>query len=81
MSAATDASAMSLMRNLGRFIGHVVAGVRSDPASARGAAPREVHRTVSEESRPDGVVLRRTVIEEVEVPAPRESEAKNDHAP
>lgn len=59
---------VGLMRNLGRFLGHVMAGVTASPGAA---APREVRRTVETESREDGVVLRRTVIEEVDVPRGR----------
>lgn len=52
------------MRNLGRFFGHVAAGVRSNPTR------REVSRDVEERQvqTPSGrVTLRRTVIEEIEV--------------
>lgn len=52
------------MRNLGRFFGHVAAGVRTSPAR------REVSRDVEERQveTPTGrVTLRRTVIEEIEV--------------
>ena len=58
-----------LMRSLGEFFGHVVKGIRTDPAAPPARpAPTEVRRPVEEEKRPDGVVLRRTVIEEVELP-------------
>ncbi len=80
MSAET---AMGLMRNLGQFVGHLVAGFRADPAAGgSGAAPgarRETRRTVDEARGPEGVILRRTIIDEVEVPAPRRPEA-SDHA-
>lgn len=52
-----------LMRNLGRFFGHIVAGAKSDPGK------QEVSRHVERETRdtPEGqVTLRRTVIEEIE---------------
>ncbi|MDZ4755253.1 MAG: hypothetical protein SGJ11_12275 [Phycisphaerae bacterium] len=49
------------MKSLGEFFGHIAKGVRTDPTK------REVRRTVEEERRADGVVLRRTVIEEVEL--------------
>jgi hypothetical protein len=52
-----------LMRNLGRFFGHIVAGAKSDPSRT------EVSRQVDQKqvNTPGGqVTLRRTVIEEVE---------------
>lgn len=49
-----------LMRSLGEFFGHIIKGVRTNPAK------REVSREVREQQREDGVVLRRTTIEEVE---------------
>jgi hypothetical protein len=55
-----------LMRSLGEFFGHVVKGIRTDPAPSRRRT--ETRRTVEEEKRPDGIVLRRTTIEEVELP-------------
>ena len=48
------------MRSLGQFFGFIAAGVRSD------ATRKEVTRTVEEERREGSVVLRKTVIEEVE---------------
>tara|TARA_B100000900_G_scaffold386426_1_gene376890 strand:- start:403 stop:621 length:219 start_codon:yes stop_codon:yes gene_type:complete len=64
----------SIMHSLGAFVGHVVKGIRTDPAAK---TTTQVRRTDETESR-DGVVLRRTVIEEVEVrnpdpQSPRES--------
>lgn len=52
----------SIMRSLGEFFGHIAHGVRSDPTR------KEVRRTVEEEERPDGIILRRTTIEEIEIP-------------
>jgi len=52
------------MRNLGRFVGHVISGVRTDPNR------HELSRNVEEREvqTPTGrVTLRRTVIEEVEL--------------
>lgn len=49
------------MQSLGEFFGHIARGVKTDPTK------REVRRTVEEERREDGVILRRTVIEEVEL--------------
>jgi hypothetical protein len=54
----------SLMRSLGEFFGHVWKGVKTDPTK------KVVSREVEEEVRetPQGkVVLRRTIVEEVEV--------------
>ncbi|MBX3354951.1 MAG: hypothetical protein KF724_04555 [Phycisphaeraceae bacterium] len=59
-----ETTAVGLMRNLGRFVGHIAAGLRASP----GATERhEVRRTIEESTRDDGVILRRTVIEEIEV--------------
>jgi hypothetical protein len=58
----------STMRALGEFFGHVIKGVKTDPAKPAAAASR-TH--VEEETRdtPMGrVVLRRTIIEEVVLP-------------
>ena len=57
----------SIMHSLGAFVGHVVKGIRTDPAANRNTT--EVRRTEEVEDR-EGVVLRRTVIEEVEVRNP-----------
>ena len=62
-----DSSDKSLMNSLGQFVGHVVRGIRTDPSVK--TSTTEVRRTEEEEVR-DGVVLRRTVIEEVVVPDP-----------
>jgi len=40
---------------------------------------RETNRRVEQREESDGVILRRTIIEEVEMPAPRTGES-NDHA-
>ena len=60
MSGSADKK--SIARSVGEFIGHIVEGVKTDPSEDRTA---EVRRTV-EETTQDGVVLRRTTIEEVE---------------
>jgi hypothetical protein len=52
------------MRSLGEFFGHIVRGVKQPVVPER----REVRRETEERSLPGGVVLRRTTIEEVEVP-------------
>ncbi len=56
------------MRSLGEFFGHIAQGVRTDPRQSHRTVTRQ---TVEEEHRdtPQGrVTLRRTVIEEVEIP-------------
>jgi hypothetical protein len=56
------------MRSLGEFFGHIVQGIKTDVEPAKKTVTRQ---TVEEESRqtPEGtVILRRTIIEEVEVP-------------
>lgn len=69
MPAAPDNSNedKSILRSLGEFFGHVAKGIKTDPAK-----PRVVtKKTIEHESRdtPQGkVVLRRTIIEEVELP-------------
>lgn len=54
----------SIMRSLGEFFGHIVRGAKTDP-SGDSRQTQEVGRQVEEEHR-DGVVLRRTTIEEIE---------------
>ena len=49
------------MRSLGEFFGHIARAIKSDPNK------KVVKKTVEEEQRDDGIVLRRTTIEEVEV--------------
>ncbi len=50
-----------LMRSLGEFFGHVFHGIRTDPSR------KVIRKEVQEQQRDDGVVLRRTTIEEVEI--------------
>ncbi|MEY4226650.1 MAG: hypothetical protein RL190_1407 [Actinomycetota bacterium] len=54
-----------LARSIGAFFGHIVDAVRTAPNAPKAA---EVTRETTEERRPDGVTLRRTVIEEVVLP-------------
>ncbi|MEO0631300.1 MAG: hypothetical protein AAFY46_11360 [Planctomycetota bacterium] len=57
------------MRSLGRFVGEIGKAVKGDPAAPKAV---EVSRTTETETRDtaDGTVtLRRTTIEEVELPA------------
>ena len=57
----SDPTSKSLMRSLGEFVGHIARGVRTDPAR-----PAERRREQRVEDR-GNVVLRRTVIDEVEI--------------
>ena len=59
-----DDSPIWRMRGLGRFVGHVW-GAISSPAGERDTV--EVRREHEQEER-DGVILRRTTIEEIELP-------------
>lgn len=57
-----------LMRSIGEFFGHVVKGIKTDVQPATKTVTRQ---TIEEEVRdtPQGpVILRRTIIEEVQVP-------------
>jgi hypothetical protein len=68
----------SIMRSLGEFCGHVLKGVRTDPAATATPASRVARERVEEEVRdtPAGrVVLRRTVIEEIVLPEGRDGPA------
>lgn len=49
-----------LMRSLGEFFGHIARAIKTDPNK------KIIKKTIEEEQR-DGIVLRRTTIEEVEV--------------
>ena len=55
-----------LARSIGAFFGHIVDAIVSDPDRPRERV--EVRKETTQEQRPDGVVLRRTVIEEVVLP-------------
>ena len=57
----TDSVKKPLMRSLGEFVGHIVKGLRTDPAK------KVLRKEVREQQRDDGVILRRTTIEEVEL--------------
>ncbi len=52
------------MRSLGEFVGHIVKGIRANPAK------KAVRNEVQETLREDGVILRRTTIEEIEYKKP-----------
>lgn len=61
----------SIMRSLGEFFGHIAHAVRTDPARPDPRGRTVTRQTVEEEQRdtPQGPVrLRRTIIEEVELP-------------
>lgn len=58
--AMPDSRNKPLMRSLGEFFGHIIKGFRTDPNR------KVVRREIQEEQR-DGVTLRRTTIEEVEI--------------
>jgi len=61
----------SLARNLGEFVGHLWKGVTGEASSKEKPARREVSRRQETETRdtPRGkVTLRRTIIEEVDLP-------------
>lgn len=57
----SGSSQKSLMRSLGEFVGHIKRGVRTDPARSN-----EVRREEQVEDL-GNMVLRRTVIDEVEI--------------
>lgn len=59
----------SIARSVGEFFGYILRGVKTDPDSPRS----EISRSVEEEDRGD-VVLRRTIVEEVEL-----KDAAGDH--
>jgi hypothetical protein len=62
-----------LMRCLGEFAGYIIKGVRTPTEGRR----REVSRTVEERTE-DGVTLRRTTIDEIELPATRKDDDVSD---
>ena len=55
------------MRSLGEFFGHVWKGVRTDPAPPRQVVRKDVQETTVETPR-GPVTLRRTTVDEVELP-------------
>jgi hypothetical protein len=59
-----------LMRSLGEFFGHIIKGAKTDPGAPKRSV---VRRQVEEEDRGD-VVLRRTMIEEIEIKPGRKEE-------
>ncbi len=75
MTERKDKANPSLMRNLGSFFGHIIKGVKTDPAREK----TTVRRTVEEEKRGD-VVLRRTTIEEVEIRRDSKSDPADENS-
>lgn len=55
----------SIARNLGAFFGHIVKAIKTDPTAPPSV---EVSRSVQEDRQPDGVILRRTTVDEVVLP-------------
>jgi hypothetical protein len=49
------------MRSLGEFFGHIARAIKTDPNK------KVLKKTVEEEQRDDGIVLRRTTVEEIEM--------------
>ena len=70
----------SRMEGIGEFFGHIIKGVKTKPEDTN-SSTHEVKRTVEEERTEDGVILRRTTIDEVEIPkdqlrpAPRDDDS------
>lgn len=62
-----------LMRCLGEFAGHIIKSVRTPATTDR----HEVARNV-DECTENGVTLRRTTIDEIELPAPRNDDHVSD---
>lgn len=74
----------TLMRSLGEFFGHIVKGVKTDPSVPDGPVSQRtvVSHEVQEETRqtPSGkMILRRSIVEEVEIIQPEPP--KRDNAP
>jgi len=63
----------SLMRCLGEFTGHIVRGIRTPASGPR----QEVGRSIEERTE-GGVTLRRTTIDEIELPAGSDSDKSHD---
>ena len=72
----SDSQHKPLMRSLGEFVGHIVKGVRSDPARKRTIVRKEV-----EEEDRGNVVLRRTTIEEVEIKNGADTDTETETRP
>jgi len=61
----SDQQKKPLMRCLGEFFGNIAQGIRTNPEID--VQRKEVNRTVEQRTTDEGVILRRTTIDEVEV--------------
>ena len=61
----SDQQKKPLMRCLGEFFGNIAQGIRTNPEAD--VERKEVNRTVEQRTTDEGVILRRTTIDEVEV--------------
>jgi hypothetical protein len=69
---AEPAPKKTLARSLGEFFGHIAKGVKTDPS-------KKVLRKEVEEEQRDGITLRRTTIEEIELrPSPTPPKADDE---
>lgn len=59
----------SLMRCLGEFAGHIVRGIKTPADPSR----QEIGRQVEEKTE-DGITLRRTIVDEIELSAKNQTE-------
>ncbi len=71
--AAPPARKKTLARSLGEFFGHIAKGVKTDPS-------KKVLRKEVEEEQRDGMTLRRTTIEEIELRPNRTPPETNEKA-
>ena len=62
----------SLMRNLGRFVGAIGKAVKSDPSASKTVEVNRTTETETRETERGTVTVRRTTIEEIELPAAKE---------
>jgi hypothetical protein len=64
-----------LAHSLGEFFGHVIKGIKTDPAQVA----KRVRTEEEPRETPQGtVIIRRTIIEEVRVDPPREKPSDNE---
>ena len=71
MRVVSDTTRKSIARSLGEFVGHIWKGATADVRQHQGAPPRVVSEKRETEQRetPRGTVtIRRTIIEEVDLP-------------
>ena len=74
----TTGESKSLMRSVGEFFGHIIHAIKT-PADD-GSQVTEINREVMETTR-DGVTLRRTTIDEIEVPGDSPCDTKDQDTP